>query len=190
MASGRTRSILCDGLLVALFAFFMFPIYWVDTMSFKSDADILVWPPKFVFGPTLSHYKAILMNIVTKGTGLSTTVDFPSYFLNSLVVCLLAVAISLLVGIPAAYAFARFRFRGSDSLAFNFLTFRFAPEMLVIIPIYIFYTWSGLYNTYLGLVWVYQLITLPMVIWILRGYFEDVPVDLEQAGRLDGYSRW
>ncbi|MDR2455543.1 MAG: carbohydrate ABC transporter permease [Deltaproteobacteria bacterium] len=190
MGSGKLGKILGDCLLVALFIFFMFPIYWVATMSFKSDQDILSWPPKFVFSPTMSHYKAILMNIVTKGTGLSTTVDFPSYFKNSLVVCLLAVAISLVIGTPAAYAFARFKFKGSDSLAFNFLTFRFAPEMLVIIPIYLFYTWSGLYNTYMGLVWVYQLITLPMVIWILRGYFEDVPVDLEQAGRLDGYSRW
>lgn len=190
MRSGRARSIFGDIALIGLFVFFMFPIYWVATMSFKSDADILSWPPKFAFSPTLSHYKAILMNVITKGTGLSTTVNFPSYFVNSLVVCLLAVTISLVIGTPAAYAFARFKFKGSDSLAFNFLTFRFAPEMLVIIPIYLFYQWSGLYNTYLGLVWVYQLITLPMVVWILRGYFEDVPIDLEQAGRLDGYSRW
>jgi multiple sugar transport system permease protein len=184
------RLIAGDLLLLAIFAFLMFPILWVASMSFKTDADILSWPPRFLFEPTLAHYKAILLNVITQGTGLSTTVNFPAYFLNSLVVCVSAVAISLVIGTPAAYAFARYRFRGRDSLAFNFLTFRFAPEMLVIIPIYLFYTWSGLYNTYIGLVWVYQLITLPMIIWILRGYFEDVPLDLEHAGRLDGYSRW
>jgi multiple sugar transport system permease protein len=159
------NDILGDILLGLIFLFFMFPIYWVFTMAFKSDSDILIWPPKFIFSPTLAHFKAILFNQLS------------------------AVLISLAVGIPAAYAFARYNFKGRENLFFNFLTFRFAPEMLVIIPIYLIYQRLGLYDTYTGLIWVYQLITLPMIIWILRGYFEDVSADLEDAGLLDGYSR-
>ncbi|PKM83086.1 MAG: carbohydrate ABC transporter permease [Firmicutes bacterium HGW-Firmicutes-14] len=184
------NDILGDILLGLIFLFFMFPIYWVFTMAFKSDSDILIWPPKFIFSPTLAHFKAILFNQLSEqSVGATTTVNYLGYFKNSLIVSISAVLISLAVGIPAAYAFARYNFKGRENLFFNFLTFRFAPEMLVIIPIYLIYQRLGLYDTYTGLIWVYQLITLPMIIWILRGYFEDVSADLEDAGLLDGYSR-
>jgi len=92
--------------------------------------------------------------------------------------------------VPAAYALARFRFRFKEDIAFTFLSFRFAPEIAIIIPIYVLYQKLQLYNSYIGLILVYQLITLPLIIWIMRGYFEDISVEIEQAARLDGYTWW
>ena len=110
--------------------------------------------------------------------------------MNSVILSVLAVSVSLLVGVPAAYALARFKFRGKESLAFTFLSFRFAPEFAVIIPLSIIYRRLGIYNTYGGIVWVYQLITLPLLIWVLRGYFEEISPEIEQAAMTDGYSWW
>jgi multiple sugar transport system permease protein len=92
--------------------------------------------------------------------------------------------------LPAAYALARFHFRLKEDIAFTILSFRFAPEILVILPLFLIYQRTGLYDTYFGLIWVYQLITLPLLIWILRGYFEDISPDIEAAAQLDGYSWW
>jgi multiple sugar transport system ATP-binding protein len=92
--------------------------------------------------------------------------------------------------VPAAYALARYKFRGKEDLAFTFLSFRFAPELVVIIPLSVIYRQLGLYDTYFGIMWVYQLVTLPLLIWVLRSYFEDISPDIEQAAMLDGYSWW
>src|SRR5450756_43340 len=116
--------------------------------------------------------------------------DFPKFFMNSVILSVGAVLLSLLVGVPAAYALARFRFKGKESLAFTFLSFRFAPEFAVIIPLSIIYRKLGLYNTYFGIIWVFQLITLPLLIWVLRGYFEEISPEIEQAAQTDGYPWW
>jgi multiple sugar transport system permease protein len=100
-----------------------------------------------------------------------------------------AVLVSLVVGVPAAYAFARWNFRGGESLLFTLLSFRFAPELMVIIPLLVIYRRLGLFDTHLGLIWVYQLITLPLIVWILRSYFQDLTPELEQSALLDGYNR-
>src|SRR5690606_5368304 len=89
-----------------------------------------------------------------------------------------------------AYALARYNFKGKEDIAFTFLSFRFGPELLVIIPIYLIFQKIGLYNTYIGLIWVYQLITMPMIIWIMRSYFEDVPQNFENACVVDGFPQW
>ena len=114
--------------------------------------------------------------------------DYIGYFLNNLWVSAGAVILSIVVGVPAAYALARFKFRGRESIAFTFLSFRFAPEIMVILPLFLIYQRFGLYDTYLGIIWVYQLLTLPLIIWVLRGYFEEIPPEIEYAARLDGYS--
>ena len=138
----------------------------------------------FRFDPTVDAYRAVL------GLSQSTeSVPFMRYFVNSIVVSTGAVVLSLLVGVPAAYAFARWQFRGGESLLFTLLSFRFAPELMVIIPLYVIYQKLGLFDTHLGLIWVYQLITLPLIVWILRSYFQDLTPELEQSALLDGYSR-
>lgn len=174
--------------LMAYTVFALFPILWVLLMSLKSQVDIIAPEPKLFFTPTLNNYREILFRAA--GQEGTTTAGFLSYFRNSCIISVLAVGLSLTVGVPAAYALARFRFRGREDIAFTFLSFRFAPEIAVIIPIYVIFQKLHLYNTYAGLILVYQLITLPLIIWIMRGYFEDISPDIEQAARLDGYSWW
>ncbi|MEZ5478570.1 MAG: carbohydrate ABC transporter permease [Thiolinea sp.] len=89
---------------------------------------------------------------------------------------------------PAAYAFARFKFRLGEDIAFTLLSFRFAPPLLVLLPLSLYFQDIGMSNTYIGLIWVYQLICLPLILWIVRGYFEDISPDIEYAYRIAGNS--
>lgn len=184
---GFFQKVVVNLLLLACFAFLLFPVFWVATMAFKTHEDILTWPPKFIFKPTLENFRNITTAIRTYRVGAVSS-DFLKGFGNSLLVTTSALLLSLVTGIPAAYALGRFRFKGKNDIAFTFLSFRFAPELLVIIPIYLIFQQIGLYDTYIGLIWVYQLITMPMVIWILMSYFEDISVELEQASLVDGFS--
>ena len=94
-----------------------------------------------------------------------------------------SVLLALLLGVPAAYAFARFKFRLGENIAFTLLSFRFAPPLLVLLPLSLYFQQLGLTDTYVGLIWVYQLIALPLILWIVRGYFEDISPDIEHAYR-------
>lgn len=175
-----------NGLLILCFLFLLFPVFWVATMAFKSHSDILTWPPKFFFTPTLENFKSITGVLQSGNVGVISS-DFLKGFSNSLIISVSALFLSLITGVPAAYALGRYKFKGRDDIAFTFLSFRFAPELLVIIPIYLIFQKIGLYDTYIGLIWVYQLITMPMMIWILMSYFEEMSVELEQASLVDGY---
>ncbi|MHB8276278.1 MAG: carbohydrate ABC transporter permease [Candidatus Humimicrobiaceae bacterium] len=171
--------------LIICFFFLLFPIYWIVTMALKPGVDILMYPPKFTFHPSIKSFLYIL--------GIGKSAGIGNYFLqgmkNSIIIVTCSVIISLIIGLPAAYILARYNFKGKESLAFTILSFRFAPALLIILPVYLIFKKIGLYNNYIGLIWVYQLISLPMIIWIVRGYFEDIPYEIEQAGMLDGYSK-
>ncbi|MBD5656955.1 MAG: carbohydrate ABC transporter permease [Candidatus Eremiobacteraeota bacterium] len=188
-----SRELLPDILLFAIALFLLFPIYWLVTMAFKTQADTTTWPPKFWFTPTLDNFRVVLgqppadsSHVVIAG---ATGSILPALG-HSLVISIGALIVSLVVGIPAAYALARYDFKGRESIAFTFLSFRFAPALLIIIPLFVIFRNLGLYDSYLGMIWVYQLITLPIVVWIIRGYFEDVPLEIEEAAKVDGLSTW
>jgi multiple sugar transport system permease protein len=178
------------GLLLALVVgFFLFPLCWIFMMSFEHNQDILRNPPSVIFAPTLQNYAQLLSGQITNSAHLGVlTTDYLRNLLNSLILSGASVVLSLVLGVPAAYAFARFTFRMGEDIAFTLLSFRFAPPILVLLPLQLYFQQIGLYDTYLGLIWVYQLITLPLILWIVRGYFEDVSPDIEHAYRLDGHS--
>lgn len=172
-----------DLMLVLWFTFSLFPLLWMVLLAMKTQADQTT--TYFAFSPTLQNFATVLSQ---RGTDL-TSVDFKSSMLSSLVVCIGAVLVSLLIGIPAAYAAGRWKYKGSDGLMFQMLSFRFAPELMVLVPLFVIYNTLGLFDTRVGLIWVLQLVTMPLVVWILRSYFQDLPEDLEQAAMLDGYTR-
>ncbi|NBE08171.1 carbohydrate ABC transporter permease [Paragemmobacter ruber] len=169
--------------------FFMFPIVWIVLMSFQTNETILRVPPSVVFMPTLENYTALITGRLETAAG-TLNIDFMGNLWNSLFLSTTSVAIGLLLGVPAAYAFARLKFRGSEDIAFTLLSFRFAPPLLVLLPLTIYFQQLGLANTYGGLIWVYQLIVLPLILWIVRGYFEDIPADIEYAYRIAGHDFW
>jgi multiple sugar transport system permease protein len=115
---------------------------------------------------------------------------FWNYFRNSFIITAGAMGLTLLLGLPAAFALARFKFLGRSHIAFTFLTFRFVPELSIILPLYIIFQKIKLYNTYIGLILAYQLITLPLFVWIIRVFFDNIPRELEEAALVDGANWW
>ncbi len=169
---------------VAAITFITFPLIWILMMSFKGFDDVIAYPPKFLFTPTLENYQSVLLG--DSGPMSTGAGEFVKYLINSLIISGGAVLLSLLVGVPAAYALIRGRLKSEDSLSFTFLSFRFAPELMVIIPLYGIYQSIRLYDSYLGLILANQLITIPLVIWIVRTFLADVPIEIEEAAQLDG----
>ena len=173
--------------LAVVVVFFMFPILWIFLMSLQTNETILRIPPSFVFAPTLSNYQALISGKLTSAAG-TLDIAFMHNLWNSILLSTLSVCLALLLGVPAAYAFARFKFKLGEFIAMTLLSFRFAPPLLVLLPLSLLFQSLGLADTYGGLVWVYQLIALPLIIWIVRGYFEDISPDIEHAYRLAGHS--
>jgi multiple sugar transport system permease protein len=167
-----------------------FPIVWILMNSFKQAADVNSYPPAFFFRPTLENYK-VLFDIAEAGaTNYGTIkIQFLKPVTSSVIISVGAVLLSLIAGVPAGYALARYNFQGKEDLAFFILGFRFAPVLLVIIPMFQFFQAVGLYDSYLGMIWVYQLITLPMIIWLSRSYVEDIPLEIEEAAAICGAKR-
>lgn len=167
-----------------------FPIVWIVLNSFKTAADVTAWPPRFLFTPTLENYRVLFDLADATATNYGTLkVEFIKPVFNSVVIAMGAVLLSLVAGIPAGYALARFDFRGKEDVAFFILGFRFAPVLLVVIPMFQVFQVLGLYDSYLGMIWVYQLITLPMIIWLSRSYVEDIPAEIEEAAATCGASK-
>ncbi|MCY4006307.1 MAG: carbohydrate ABC transporter permease [Rhodobacteraceae bacterium] len=175
------------GIALALIVlFFMFPIFWILLMSLQTNETILRSPPSMVFSPTLSNYQAIFAGRLDSNAA-SLDIRFLGNLWNSIILSVGSVGVALLFGVPAAYAFARYKFRGSEDIAFTLLSFRFAPPLLVLLPLTSYFQTLGIADTYFGLIWVYQLICLPLILWIVRGYFEDIPADVEHAYRIAGH---
>ncbi len=178
------------GIALALIViFFMFPIVWIFLMSFQNNDTILRIPPSLFFVPNLDNYKALISGKLQTSAG-TLDISFMHNLLNSVILSSVSVAIALVLGVPAAYAFARFKFIGKEDIAFTLLSFRFAPPLLVLLPLSLYFQQINLNDTYFGLVWVYQLIALPLILWIVRGYFEDISPDIESAYRVAGHNWW
>jgi multiple sugar transport system permease protein len=178
------------GVLITLvLIFFLFPIGWIFLMSFQTNETILRIPPSLTFTPIIDNYTALITGELRTAAG-SLQLDFMQNMFNSVLLSVCSVALSLVLGVPAAYAFARFKFRLGEDIAFTLLSFRFAPALLVLLPLSLYFKTLGLTNTYIGLIWVYQLICLPLILWIVRGYFEDISPDIEHAYRIAGNSWW
>ena len=137
----------------------------------------------------MQNYLALLTGTL-KTTAGNLDIAFMRNLGNSLLLSTCSVLLSLALGVPAAYAFARYKFRLGESIAFTLLSFRFAPPLLVLLPLSLFFKQLHLTDTYIGLIWVYQLICLPLILWIVRGYFEDISPDIEHAYRISGHGWW
>ena len=180
--SRRARRLFAAGVyaaLCALTAAFVFPLVWVIGLSLKTRAQVFANPPLFLWWPTAENYAAVLHGA-----------DFSQAFVNSLVVASGAVALSLAAGVPAAYACARFPFFGRNVLFFGLLAMRMLPPIAVLVPMYVLFSKIGLTTTRLSVILAYTTFSLPLVVWIMRGFFEDLPRELEESAWVDGASRF
>lgn len=153
----------------------LFPFLWMLASSFKTQVDIISWPPKLLFEPTLANYRKVFGEQ-----------DFFRYFVNSTIVGVSAVAISLLLGLPAAYSIARFR---QKRLAVFILLARLMPGISFLMPWYIVFSRLGLMDSYTALILSHILIALPIVVWIMSTYFASIPPELEESAMVDGATR-
>ena len=163
----RLQAGLVYAVLTALAGIFLFPLFWVLGLSFKTRLQVFADPPLFIWWPTFENYVDVL--------GRS---DFLLALVNTLVVAGSAVTLSLCVGVPAAYAFARFPFTGRSFLFFALLVMRMLPPIAVLVPMYVLFSKLGLATTRLSVVLAYSTFALPLVVWIMRGFFEDLPKEL------------
>jgi multiple sugar transport system permease protein len=175
----KLRSALIYATLIVLTLAFLFPVLWVLGLSLKTRAQVFATPPLYLWWPTFENYADVL-----------TRSDFLRAFINSLIVSTSAVLLSLGIGAPAAYAFARFPFHGRSVLFFALLVMRMLPPIAVLVPMYLLFNKVGLATTRLSVVLAYTTFSLPLVVWIMRGYFEDLPVELEESAWIDGASRF
>jgi multiple sugar transport system permease protein len=164
--------------LLALSVFALLPIVWMFLMSLKKQVDALASPPKWLFVPTLDNYRTVLLQS-----------DFPHAFMNSVIVSLTSIAIGLLVGVPAAYVLARYQFRGKHDIGFWILSTRMGPPVIVLLPFYLMFRSVGLLDSVVALIIMHVALNLALIIWLIRGFFLDVPRELEDASLVDGCSR-
>ncbi|TCZ64974.1 carbohydrate ABC transporter permease [Roseicella aquatilis] len=164
--------------LSALVVFFLFPLLWILGLSLKTRAQTFADAPVWLWWPTFEHYADVLFRK-----------DFLKAFLNTLIVSGSAVVLSLCVGVPAAYAFARFPFRSSSFLFFSLLVMRMLPPVAVLVPMYVILSDIGLTTTHLSVVLAYTTFSLPLVVWVMRGFFDDLPVEVEECAWIDGATR-
>lgn len=157
--------------------FLMLPIYWLLNMSFKSTNEILgsftLWPQNF----TLDNYKTIFTN--------------PAWYngyLNSIAYVVVNSVVAVLVALPAAYAFSRYRFLGDKHLFFWLLTNRMAPPAVFALPFIQLYSAIGLFDTIWAVALAHCLFNVPLAVWILEGFMSGVPKELDETAYIDGYS--
>jgi multiple sugar transport system permease protein len=172
------KTVLIAGVALLL-AVCIFPFVWMALSSVKTLSELYTVPP--VWLPevlTFENYRKVLF-----------ASNVPRYFVNSTVISLGATAIALALAIFASYGFARFRFRGKAGYLAFILVGQLLPTAAIIVPLFITLRFLGLVNTYLGLILVYTILTLPLSVWMLTSYFKAIPVELEEAAIIDGASR-
>ncbi|WP_208103529.1 carbohydrate ABC transporter permease [Rubellimicrobium sp. CFH 75288] len=176
----RRLGTLLRRLVLGLFALWcLFPVYWLATMSLKTPVEAASRNPSFLFRPILDNYRAVLDRPEIWG-----------YFVNSSIVALGSTALVLLIGVPCAYALGRYRFRGAADFGFWILTTRMTPPVAVLIPFYVLYVRTGLVDTRAGLILAHVALNLSIAVWLMKGFFEDLPPELEEAALVDGATRW
>ncbi len=164
------------GLLLSVWAF---PVLWALLTSFKSERDVLAYPPVFLFEPTLAHYREVLF-------GASSIL--PNLW-SSVVVSTSATLLTMLLALPAGYAIARLRYPGKRASGFYVLATQMLPPVGLVIPYYLALQKVGALDTYFGMVLIYLTFSLPFAIWLMVSYFEDIPYEMEEAALLDRAGR-
>jgi len=163
---------------ILLTIFFVFPVYWLFTISFKTPDEIFAYPPVWYPKSIQFGNYAVLFK-----DGDAETVW------NSLILAAVSTVIAMVLGTMAAYSLVRFK-TGGENLAVWIISQRMMPPIAIVFPVFLLYVWFGWVDTYHGLILLYTAFSLPYVIWMMRGYLEDIPLELEESALVDGCTRW
>ena len=161
------------------------PGLWIVLNSFRPTVDIMAKPPVWVpRGLNLDNYRAMFGGAGEGG------VPVVQYFTNSLIISVTSTVIAILIGMAGGYAFARYRFRGKSAIFIGLLLTRAVPGVALSLPLFIVMAKTGLIDTHVGLIMVYVAMNVPFTIWLIDGFFRQVPPDLAEAAEIDGCTRW
>jgi len=177
--SGKGKKIIFVIITIIVFTIILFPPIMLFLTSIKTELDALAFPPKWIFKPTYKNYVQIFQ-----------TSPFLRYILNSIIVASINTFVVLALGSLAAYGLARFKFKGAENLAFWILSIRMMPPVAAIIPLYIIMNKIHLLDTPWCLVLIYLTFNLPFAVWMMKGFFEDVPREIEESALIDGCSEF
>lgn len=167
-------------LILALAAFIgLVPFLLILLTSLKKPNEAVVNPPKWIFTPTMASYQVLLADV-----------DFLNSILNSLIIAGGATVAATILGILGGYALSRFRFRGGTLISYAILFLKMVPPITFVIPYFLIWRYLHLADTYLSLILMYMALALPLLIWMIRSFFIDFPVEIEEAALVDGCSRW
>lgn len=165
-------------LFVLMILTWVFPVLWIILTSFKVRTDIFTLPPKIFFNPTVEHYIEAFIR----------TSDIAFGIFNSVVIATVTTFLTLLVAVPAGYAFARVTFKFRSQLSFFALISQMAPPIGLIIPYFFILSRTRMLDSYTGLIAIHMTLTVPFSIWLMVTYFQDLPVSLEESAAIDGAS--
>ena len=167
-------------LVLILFSLWiLLPLVWALSLSLKTPADIITIPTSFVFSPTIENY----ISVIREG-------EFMHQFGNSLIIGFCSTALSIMVGVPAAYTLARFKFRASSNLQFWILSTRMSPPVAILIPYFIVFQKLHMTDTYPAVIIMHLSVNLVLAIWLMRGFFADIPEEINEAALVDGCTDW
>lgn len=178
MIEMKLKTLIFYILLAISLLFFIYPVYFAFNLAFMPRAAIFQLPPNYIFQPTLDNFVKVI-----------NSWEFSKYLMNSTIVSILSVSLSLIVGLPATYALVRYDIPKKGTILSMILGIRFLPITSVAIPFYIMFVTLGLYDTMFGLLLTYILLNLPFIVWLMRGYIMDVPTELEESYEVDGLSK-
>jgi multiple sugar transport system permease protein len=199
------RALLLGVSSLLLLVYILAPMAWLVSSSFQSEREIVSKPPHWIpHEPTLENFQAIFQakdktvtyetrggrDPASGGFIPSTAKDLLPSLGNSMIVASAVVVLNLLIGVPAAYAMAKIRFRGRQASIYGILATRVIPDIALVVPFFLFIRNLGLLDTLSSLIITYLAITIPFSVFILISYFESLPDELDKAARVDGCSRW
>lgn len=167
---------------ILILLIYLFPVFWMIITSFKVEKEYLTWPPIFFTkNLTLENYRNIFFG---------KSMFF--YLRNSIIIVSVSTILSLFIGSLAAYGLARLKFRKNfkKNLSFWILSLRMMPPIIFLVPIFIIFSSIKLNDTFVGMILIYTFLNLSFVVWIMRGFFNDLPISIEEAALIDGCSRW
>ena len=161
------------------------PGLWVVLNSFRPTVEIMAKPPEWIPNElNLDHYRAMFGAVGEGG------VPVLHYFTNSLIISITSTVIAILIGMAGGYAFARYRFRGKSTLFVGMMLTRAVPGVALSLPLFIVMAKTGVIDTHIGLITVYVAMNVPFTIWLIDGFFRQVPKELAEAAKIDGCTRW
>ena len=188
-AKARIKSLLLSiahkiGLFLAM-AVICLPGLWVVLASFRPTVEIMAKPPVWIpQNLSLDAYVAMFSGVCQGG------IPVIEYFRNSLIISVTSTAIALAIGMAGGYAFARFRFRAKSSIFLGLMLTRTVPGIALSLPLFFVYARLGIIDTHFGLILAYVALNVPFTIWLIDGFFRQVPKDLAEAAQIDGCTRW